>query len=130
VLGISVVQDCDGVAIGHIDDLAQQGIGLYLKHQAQRQGSDHRFEFDDVFKMGIYSARGIQRSFLSTHAPDFLPPGPAPASRTAHRTAFVRTRISAPPASFLTDKLVEMLKSRMELEKLSVICSFCSFAIR
>jgi hypothetical protein len=36
VLGVGVVQDCDSVAIGHIDDLAQQAIGLHLKHQAQR----------------------------------------------------------------------------------------------
>ena len=38
-LDLDVVQDCDGVAIGHIDDLAQQRIGLHLNHQEQRQRS-------------------------------------------------------------------------------------------
>ena len=33
------------VSIGHIDDLAQQGIGLNLKHQAQWQHEGQRFEY-------------------------------------------------------------------------------------
>jgi hypothetical protein len=45
VLGVCVVQDCDGVAIGHIDDLAQQGVGMGLECQAQRQHGGRRFEY-------------------------------------------------------------------------------------
>jgi hypothetical protein len=32
VLGVCVVQDCDGVAILHMNDLAQKSVGLRLKH--------------------------------------------------------------------------------------------------
>lgn len=41
VLGVCVVQHRDGVAIGHIDDLAQEGVGMGLECQAQRQSSGH-----------------------------------------------------------------------------------------
>ena len=37
VLGAGVIQDCDAVAVLHMDDLAQQGLGLRLQHQAQHQ---------------------------------------------------------------------------------------------
>ena len=37
VLGVGFVQDCDAVAVLHMDDLAQQGLGLRLQHQAQHQ---------------------------------------------------------------------------------------------
>ena len=37
VLNLVGIQHRDGVAIGHIDNLAQQGIGLHLEHQAQHQ---------------------------------------------------------------------------------------------
>ena len=53
VVDVGVVHDCNGVAIGHIDDLAHQGIGLHLKHQAQRQGSGRCFEYFDFLKWGF-----------------------------------------------------------------------------
>jgi hypothetical protein len=39
VLGVGVAQDCDGVAIGHIDDLAQQGVGMGLEGQQKRKNT-------------------------------------------------------------------------------------------
>ena len=52
VVDVGVVHDCNGVAIGDIDDLAHQGIGLHLKHQAQRQSSGRCFEYFDFLKWG------------------------------------------------------------------------------
>ena len=49
VVDVGVVHDCNGVAIGHIDDLAHKGIGLHLKHEAQRQSSGRCFEYFDCF---------------------------------------------------------------------------------
>lgn len=79
-------------------------------------------------KFYLYVTCGLC-AFLSAPAPNFCP-RPSASFTYDYCAAFVRTRSSAPLASILTDKLVEMLRSLMELEKLSVICSFCSFAIR
>jgi hypothetical protein len=52
---LCVIQDGDGVAIGHIDNFAQEGIGLHLKHQAQRQSNGPGLNFicsgaDEIYR--------------------------------------------------------------------------------